>query len=129
MTCDGSRRARGSGPGARGRLETIEYDSGTVGGKRKARVYTPPGYDDGPDKRYPSVYVIQGYTGQVTMWQNREPFRQPFRRPSGCLGSIVAFTHGGGEYALPGAKKSQAFSLKKRMHLSWNLHFLRYPNS
>ena len=28
----------------RGKLETVEYDSTTVGEKRKARVYTPPGY-------------------------------------------------------------------------------------
>jgi S-formylglutathione hydrolase FrmB len=41
-------------------------------------VYTPPGYDDEPDRRYPSVYIIQGYTGHLTMWLNRAPFRQPF---------------------------------------------------
>ena len=40
-------------------------------------VYLPPGYDDS-DERYPSVYVIQGYTGHLTMWANRTPFRQPF---------------------------------------------------
>lgn len=40
-------------------------------------VYTPPGYEQG-DQRYPSIYVIQGYSGQVTMWANRQPFRQPF---------------------------------------------------
>src|SRR3954453_4440286 len=41
-------------------------------------VYVPPGYDDEPTRRYPSVYVIQGYTGAVTMWRNRTPYRQPF---------------------------------------------------
>jgi S-formylglutathione hydrolase FrmB len=41
-------------------------------------VYVPPGYDDDPDRRYPSIYVIQGYTGHVTMWFNRNPFRIPF---------------------------------------------------
>jgi hypothetical protein len=40
-------------------------------------VYTPPGYEQG-DERFPSIYVIQGYSGQVTMWGNRTPFRQPF---------------------------------------------------
>jgi enterochelin esterase-like enzyme len=34
----------------RGKLETIEYDSTTVGAKRKAQVYTPPGYS--MDKKY-----------------------------------------------------------------------------
>ena len=28
----------------RGKLETVEYESTTVGTKRKARVYMPPGY-------------------------------------------------------------------------------------
>ena len=39
-------------------------------------VYVPPGYDDGG--RYPTVYVLQGYTGHVSMWANRTPYRQPF---------------------------------------------------
>jgi len=41
-------------------------------------VYVPPGYDDDPDRHYPSVYVIQGYTGQVDMWRNRSAFRLNF---------------------------------------------------
>jgi Putative esterase len=41
-------------------------------------IYTPPGYDEAPDARYPSIYVIQGYSGQVEMWANTTPFRQPF---------------------------------------------------
>ncbi len=45
--------------------------------ERPVWVYLPPGYDDG-DARYPTVYVIQGYTGHVAMWANRTPFRQPF---------------------------------------------------
>ncbi len=45
--------------------------------ERPVWVYLPPGYDDS-DERYPSVYVIQGYTGHVAMWANRTPFRQPF---------------------------------------------------
>ncbi|SEC96842.1 Putative esterase [Amycolatopsis tolypomycina] len=45
--------------------------------ERPLWVYVPPGYDDG-DERYPVVYVIQGYTGHLTMWANRTPFRQPF---------------------------------------------------
>jgi S-formylglutathione hydrolase FrmB len=41
-------------------------------------VYLPPGYDDEPARAYPSVYVIQGYTGHVAMWRNRSAYRQPF---------------------------------------------------
>jgi hypothetical protein len=46
--------------------------------ERPLWVYTPPGYAGEPGRRYPSVYVIQGYTGHLTMWRNRSPFRQPF---------------------------------------------------
>jgi S-formylglutathione hydrolase FrmB len=42
--------------------------------ERPLWVYVPPGYDDEPGRRYPSVYVIQGYTGQLDMWRNRSPF-------------------------------------------------------
>src|SRR5207247_1189300 len=41
-------------------------------------VYVPRGYEDDPEARYPSVYVIQGLTGQLDMWRNRTPFRQNF---------------------------------------------------
>ncbi len=46
--------------------------------ERPLWVYTPPGYAAEPDRSYPSVYIIQGYTGHLTMWLNRSPFRQPF---------------------------------------------------
>jgi hypothetical protein len=45
---------------------------------RPLQVYVPPGYDDEPDRRYPSVYVLQGYTGMLPMWHNRAPFRLTF---------------------------------------------------
>jgi S-formylglutathione hydrolase FrmB len=44
--------------------------------ERPLWVYLPPGYD--PGRGYPSVYVIQGLTGQVDMWWNRSPFRPNF---------------------------------------------------
>ena len=46
--------------------------------ERPLLVYVPPGYDSDQERRYPSVYVIQGYTGHVAMWRNRSPYRQPF---------------------------------------------------
>jgi Putative esterase len=46
--------------------------------ERPLYVYVPPGYADEPERRYPAVYVIQGYTGYVTMWRNRSAFRTPF---------------------------------------------------
>ncbi|HTT52280.1 MAG TPA: alpha/beta hydrolase-fold protein [Streptosporangiaceae bacterium] len=46
--------------------------------QRPLWVYVPPGYDADAGRRYPTVYVIQGYTGHVVMWRNRSPYRQPF---------------------------------------------------
>ncbi|HTX30185.1 MAG TPA: alpha/beta hydrolase-fold protein [Solirubrobacteraceae bacterium] len=46
--------------------------------ERPLWVYVPPGYDDEPERRFPSIYVIQGYTGHIEMWRNRTPYRQPF---------------------------------------------------
>jgi len=42
--------------------------------RRPLFVYVPPGYENATDKTLPSIYVIQGFTGQVTMWLDREPF-------------------------------------------------------
>jgi hypothetical protein len=39
--------------------------------ERPLWVYTPPGAD-GP---LPSIYLIQGHTGQIDMWRNRSAFR------------------------------------------------------
>jgi S-formylglutathione hydrolase FrmB len=46
--------------------------------ERPVWVYLPPGYDEWPQRVYPSVYVVQGYTGHVAAWRNRSPYRQPF---------------------------------------------------
>jgi enterochelin esterase-like enzyme len=50
----------------RGKLETVEYDSTTVGVKRKARVYTPPGYTK--EKKYPVLYLLHGIGGDENEW-------------------------------------------------------------
>lgn len=41
-------------------------------------VYVPPGYAEDPLVQYPTVYEIQGFTGFVTMWDNRSAFRSTF---------------------------------------------------
>jgi S-formylglutathione hydrolase FrmB len=41
-------------------------------------VYLPPGVERDHPKPLPAVYVIQGYTGQLDMWQNRTPFEPTF---------------------------------------------------
>jgi enterochelin esterase-like enzyme len=50
----------------RGKLETVEYDSMTVGAMRKARVYTPPGYTT--DRKYPVLYLLHGIGGDENEW-------------------------------------------------------------
>jgi enterochelin esterase-like enzyme len=50
----------------RGKLETVEYDSTTVGAKRKAQVYTPPGYSK--DQKYPVLYLLHGIGGDENEW-------------------------------------------------------------
>ncbi|GCE19266.1 hypothetical protein KDK_30660 [Dictyobacter kobayashii] len=46
--------------------------------QRPLWIYLPPGYDEEPERRYPSVYMIQGLTGQLDMWRNRSAFRKNF---------------------------------------------------
>src|SRR5579871_1205415 len=53
--------------------------------ERPLWVYVPPGYDDDQAGRYPSVYVLQGYTGQVAMWANRTAFRPTFPERADAL--------------------------------------------
>ncbi len=50
-----------------GKLEMIEYDSKTVGARRKMQVYTPPDYST--DKPYPVLYLLHGIGGDETEWQ------------------------------------------------------------
>ena len=57
-----------------GRLDELVIDSDVLRGnplgdphERPLWVYVPPGYDDDPSARYPTIYVIQGYTGHVAM--------------------------------------------------------------
>lgn len=68
-----------------GRLEEVEIDSQALRDnplgdphRRPLLVYLPPGYDTEPDRRYPAVYEIQGFTGQVDMWRNRVSLRPSF---------------------------------------------------
>src|SRR5437016_3359056 len=66
-----------------GRLDEHAFESRVLEGNalgdphvRPLWVYVPPGYDDEPERRYPSIYLIQGLTGQLDMWRNRVAFRK-----------------------------------------------------
>ena len=52
---------------AHGKLERVEYDSKSVGNKRKALVYTPPGYS--ADQKYPVLYLLHGIGGDEEEWR------------------------------------------------------------
>jgi Putative esterase len=66
-------------PQLRGRFEKLVVSSELLADnplgdptRRPLYVYMPPGVDDSGE--YASIYVIQGFTGQVDMWLNRNPF-------------------------------------------------------
>ena len=44
--------------------------------RRPLYVYTPPAYEAEPETPFPTIYLIQGLTGQVDMWRARKAFRQ-----------------------------------------------------
>src|SRR5438874_8879084 len=70
-----------------GRIDHHTIDSPQLRGnplgdphERPLWVYLPPGYDDDASgsRRFASVYVIQGLTGQIDAWRNRPAFRRNF---------------------------------------------------
>ena len=61
---DSTKRAKAS---RTAKLEMVEYDSKSVGNKRKALVYTPPGYS--ADKKYPVLYLLHGIGGDEEEWR------------------------------------------------------------
>lgn len=68
-------------PPWRGRLVDDAVDSAALAGnplgdpaRRRLLVWLPPGYDDEPDRRLPTVYVLPGYGSCVEEWCNRDLF-------------------------------------------------------
>jgi GH35 family endo-1,4-beta-xylanase/enterochelin esterase-like enzyme len=54
---------------ARGKVETVEYDSKAAGAKRKMLVYTPPGFSK--DRKYPVLYLLHGGGDDETGWTKK----------------------------------------------------------
>ena len=52
----------------RGKVEVVEYDSSTVGNKRKVTIYTPPGFDPKGKTKYPVLYLLHGIGGDENEW-------------------------------------------------------------
>ena len=44
------------------------YRSGTVGDDRDFYVYTPPGYDPKAKRRYPTLYLLHGFSDDASGW-------------------------------------------------------------
>jgi len=51
-----------------GKIDSIQYESKTVGSIRKALVYTPPGFSK--SKKYPVLYLLHGIGGDEKEWLN-----------------------------------------------------------
>ena len=51
-----------------GKIDSIYYESQTVGTKRKAMIYTPPGYSE--NKKYHVLYLLHGIGGDEKEWLN-----------------------------------------------------------
>lgn len=51
-----------------GKVETLSYESKTVGSTRKAAIYTPPGFNK--NKKYPVLYLLHGIGGDEKEWLN-----------------------------------------------------------
>ena len=101
-----------------GRIDEHVLDSRVLRGNplgdpatRPLWVYVPPGYDADPARRYPTVYALQGLTGQLDMWRNRAPFRPTYPElvdamfvrgdaPPGLIVLVDAWTSLGGSQFL-----------------------------
>jgi enterochelin esterase-like enzyme len=54
-----------------GQVQSVHYYSEITRAWRRAFVYTPPGYDQNPDKRYPVLYLQHGAGEDETGWPNQ----------------------------------------------------------
>ncbi|MCW8850859.1 MAG: alpha/beta hydrolase-fold protein, partial [Melioribacteraceae bacterium] len=53
---------------AHGKIDSFYYNSTTVGNKRRAMIYTPPGYSE--NEKYPVLYLLHGIGGDEKEWIN-----------------------------------------------------------
>ena len=92
-----------------GRFDELEIESEVLRDNplgdphvRPLWVYLPPAYDAKPERRFPSIYLIQGMTGQLDMWRNRSAFRPNVPElvdrlfaEDGCPPALVVFVGSG----------------------------------
>ena len=95
-----------------GRWQGLSFESEALKGNplgdpfvRPVYVWTPPSYDES-ERRYPSVYLLQGFTGMGPAWFNVRPFEQSFPEvvdalaPEAVVVLVDAFTAIGGSQFL-----------------------------
>jgi enterochelin esterase-like enzyme len=61
-----------------GKLHRHFYKSEAAGDRRDYMVYTPPGYDPTSHKRYPVLYLLHGFSDDITAWST-----------AGCANTIL----------------------------------------
>jgi len=100
-----------------GALDRLVVESDALAGnpledpaRRPLYVYRPPGVELDHPRPLPSVYVIQGYTGQLDMWLSRQAFEPTMIErldamfaAAGCPDAIVVFvdawtSYGGSQF-------------------------------
>ena len=54
-----------------GKVQQVLFPSPSTNTTRRAFVYTPPGYDAQPGKRYPVLYLQHGWGEDETAWSNQ----------------------------------------------------------
>jgi enterochelin esterase-like enzyme len=55
-------------PVPHGEIHTLWYQSKSLGSIRRVTIYTPPGYLEGGDRRYPVLYLFHGANADETAW-------------------------------------------------------------
>ena len=64
-----------------GELTHVQYDSKTLGTRRRIRVYTPPGYS--ANRKYPVLYLLHGIGWNDLEWTRSAPRGNRHRQPAG----------------------------------------------
>ncbi len=54
-----------------GNVQQILFPSKSTNSQRRAFVYTPPGYEKNPSKKYPVLYLQHGWGEDETAWSNQ----------------------------------------------------------
>jgi S-formylglutathione hydrolase FrmB len=55
-------------PGIEQDLRIAEFEALSIGRVTKYMIFVPDGYDEQPDRRYPVLYLLHGFTQNYTVW-------------------------------------------------------------